>query len=176
MTALDTQLGITPEQHLEIVQFLGYEAMLLDQNRLWEWFELLTDDYEYEVPIRVTRHRDAGDEFIAGAYHARDTKGSTKKRIERLYTGHAWAEDPASRVTRSIGSIYVSDRPAPDEYEVISSIIVYRERGLTPNHNLLCGQRSDVLRLGNGDGPRLARRVVRLAHTIINSPNLGVFL
>lgn len=176
MTLVDTEVSVTPTQHLQIVQFLGREAQLLDENRLWEWFELLADDYQYEVPIRITRPREAGDEHVDGAHHAKDTKGSTRKRIERLFSGHAWAEDPASRITRCVGSIYVSGQNPAGDFEVQSSLILYRERGLTPKHDFLCGQRSDVIRFNDAGAPLLAKRVVRLAHTILNTPNLGIFL
>lgn len=176
MTLVDVETSVTPTEHLQIVQFLGLEAQLLDENRLWEWFDLLAEDFEYEVPIRVTRPRETGEEHVVGAHHAKDTKGSTRKRVERLYSGHAWAEDPASRTTRTVGSIYVAGQSAPGEFDVKSSLTLYRERGLTPRHDLLCGQRSDVIRLDVGSGPRLVRRTVRLSHTILATSNLGIFL
>jgi N,N-dimethyl phenylurea N-demethylase beta subunit len=169
-----SQHVVSAEQHTEIAQFLGREAALLDQNLLWDWFELLADDFDYEVPIRITQPRDMGGEHRHGNYHAKDTKGSIHKRIERLYSGHAWAEDPASRTCRVVGSIVVTSERAPGEFEVVNSLMLYRERGLTPKYDLLCGQRHDVIRLDGG--PLLVKRTVQLAHTIINSPNLGVFL
>lgn len=175
MTLANERVTVSADDYCLICQFLGREAALLDANRLWEWFDTLADDVDIVIPIRVTHPRDTGDSFNEDYYHARDTKGSIKKRIERLDTGHAWAEDPASRTCRVVGSIAVTDAVGAGEFEVHSSLLLYRERGRLPDHDLICGQRSDLIRLTD-EGPRLARRSVRLAHTILNTPNLGLFL
>jgi 3-phenylpropionate/cinnamic acid dioxygenase small subunit len=175
MTVINETFSVSATQYFEIAQFLGYEAALLDENKLWEWFALLAEDFEYTVPIRVTKPRDTGSEQVPGAYRAHDTKGSLKYRIERLYSGHAWAEDPASRTCRVVGSIFVECEVAPGEFKVSNSLMVYRERGRLPDHDLICGQRNDVIRL-SADGPLLLKRTVNLAHTILPTPNLGLFL
>jgi 3-phenylpropionate/cinnamic acid dioxygenase small subunit len=175
MTVMDETGLVSAAQYFEIAQFLGREAALLDENKLWDWFALLADEFEYVVPIRVTKPRDTGSEQVDGAYRASDTKGSLKYRIDRLYSGHAWAEDPASRTCRVVGSIVVHGEVAPGEFEVSNSLLVYRERGRLPDHDLICGQRQDVIRLSSG-GPKLVKRTVNLAHTILTTPNLGLFL
>ena len=53
--------------------------------------------------------------------------------------------------------------------------MLYRSQGDTAHHDLLVAERQDVLRLEDGDW-RLLRRVVLLDHTILGTPNLGVFL
>jgi 3-phenylpropionate/cinnamic acid dioxygenase small subunit len=175
MTLVDETTSVSAAHYFEIAQFLGREAALLDENKLWDWFALLADDFDYVVPIRVTKPRDTGGEQVEGSHRARDTKGSIKYRIDRLYTGHAWAEDPASRTCRVVGSIVVQGEVAPGEFEVSNSLMLYRERGRLPDHDLICGQRQDVIRL-SAEGPRLVKRTVNLAHTILNTPNLGLFL
>lgn len=175
MSMLASPTDTAVHNYMQVSQFLALEASLLDQNLMWEWFELLADDYNFEIPIRVSQQRDAGSEYTAGAYHMKDTKGSTRKRIERLFSGHAWAEDPASRTCRVVGSVLVTGERGPGELTVSSSILVYRERGLSRNHDLIAGHRSDVVRLTD-DGPRLVERVVHLAHTILSTSNLGIFL
>ena len=171
---------VTAQEYVEISQFLAREARLLDQNLLWEWYATLADDYTSEVPIRVTLARseiikDSLAEFKTGVHHANDTKGSTRIRIERLFSGFAWAEDPSSRTVRSIGSIEVSKSQKENEFDVSSALLLYRERGLEPDHQFISANRHDVIRL-TSDGLQLVHRMVYMAHTIVNTPNLGIFL
>jgi 3-phenylpropionate/cinnamic acid dioxygenase small subunit len=176
---IDSQT-VSPQEYVEISQFLAREARLLDQNLLWEWYETLADDYKSEVPVRVTLARaeiikDSLAEFKTGVNHANDTKGSTRIRIERLFSGYAWAEDPSSRTVRSIGSIEVSKSNNENEFDVSSALLLYRERGLEPDHQFISANRHDVIR-STSKGLELVRRTVYLAHTIVNTPNLGLFL
>jgi 3-phenylpropionate/cinnamic acid dioxygenase small subunit len=171
---------VTAHQYVEISQFLAREARLLDQNLLWEWYATLADDYTSEVPVRVTLARaevikDSLAEFKTGVHHANDTKGSTRIRIERLFSGYAWAEDPSSRTVRSIGSIEVANSNNENEFDVSSALLLYRERGLEPDHQFISANRHDVIR-STSEGLRLVRRTVYMAHTIVNTPNLGLFL
>ena len=162
-------------RYFDIVQFLALETRLLDENRLWEWYKMLDDDFVYEVPIRIVQERSGADEFPSGSYHMRDTKGSVKKRIERLDTGHAWAEDPASRTVRVVGIPLLESTDDSNVVIASSSLLVYRERAQDPAHDLISGRREDLIRFTDGE-PRLAARTVRLAHTSLNTSNLGIFL
>jgi 3-phenylpropionate/cinnamic acid dioxygenase small subunit len=176
----ETGADISSQDYTACSQFLSLEATLLDENRLWEWFELLADDFTCHVPVRVALPRAATDkdphaEFKTGTYHIKDNKGSTRVRIERLFTGYAWSEDPPSRTVRSVGSVRVSGLRNASEFEVSSALVLYRERGLEPDHQLICGNRSDVIRRTDS-GLKLVERTVRLAHTIVDTPNLGLFL
>ena len=51
---------------LDIVNFYGNEAMLLDEMRFEEWFRLLSEDILYEMPVRTVL-KDVADEFDTGA-------------------------------------------------------------------------------------------------------------
>ena len=150
MTLIDqmtTSATVSADEYTQVCQFLAREARLLDQNRLWEWFELLAEDFTSEVPVRVTLARAATEkdpfaEFKPGVYHAQDTKGSARVRIERLFSGYAWAEDPPSRTVRSVGSVEVTGRRNVGEYDVWSALLLYRERGLEPEHQFISANRS----------------------------------
>src|SRR5216684_3007518 len=107
-----------------IEQFLYYEARLLDDRRIDEWYELLADDLHYFMPTRYNRlKREADKEFSApdeAAFFDED-KRSIAMRIRRLNTGMAWAEDPPSRTRHMVSNVVI--RPianpiASDEYEV----------------------------------------------------------
>lgn len=183
MTLIDKQassMTVSTDDYVRVSQFLAREARLLDQNLLWEWYETLADDFTSKIPIRVTLARaeiikDPLAEFRTGVYHANDTKGSTRIRIERLFTGYAWAEDPSSRTVRSVGSIEVAHTNQVGEYDVWSALLLYRERGLEPDHQFISANRHDVIR-STLTGLELVRRSIYLAHTIVNTPNLGLFL
>jgi 3-phenylpropionate/cinnamic acid dioxygenase small subunit len=183
MTLIDqttSTAAVSADEYTQICQFLAREARLLDQNRLWEWFELLAEDFRSEVPIRVTLPRAASEkdhlaEFKTGVYHAQDTKGSARVRIQRLFSGYAWAEDPPSRTVRSVGSVEATARGSGGEYEVWSALLLYRERGLEPDHQFISANRTDVLRRTSTD-LEIVDRKVWLAHTIVDTPNLGLFL
>ena len=56
-----------------------------------------------------------------------------------------------------------------------SNLLVYRARGDRPEHDLLSGERHDVLRPGP-DGLRLAARTVVLDATTLPTLNLAIFL
>lgn len=163
------------ERYVDVTQFLARDARLLDENKLWEWYETLEEDFVYEIPMRLVRDRAAPTEFSPGSHRMKDSKGSLKKRIERIYTGHAWAEDPPSRTVRLVGSTATEAGESADLVVATSSLVVYRERGQNPDYDLIAGQRRDVIRFVN-DQPRLAARTVFMAHTILNTPNLGIFL
>ena len=155
--------------------FLDYEAMLLDDYfLLWDWFNLLTEDYTYEVPIRVARERHSGQPlFPPGSYHQKDNKFLILKRLERLETEKAWAEESPSRIRRVISGVIAMPGEDENHYNVRSSFILYRGVDRV-NGDILCGQRVDVLRR-EGDGLKLAKRVVYLDHTVLPTRNLGFF-
>jgi 3-phenylpropionate/cinnamic acid dioxygenase small subunit len=183
MTITESASGISTvsaDDYFQVSQFLGREARLLDQLRLWEWYEMLADDFTSWVPVRVTLKRefvekDPFAEFKTGVVHSEDTKGSTKIRIDRLYSGYAWAEDPCSRTVRSVGSIEITGVRESGEFEVASALLLYRERGLEPAHQFISANRIDAIRRTD-QGLELVERNVYLAHTIVDTPNLGLFL
>ncbi|MEH7237804.1 aromatic-ring-hydroxylating dioxygenase subunit beta [Bacillus sp. JJ1562] len=160
----------------EIKDFLDYEAMLLDDyHLLWNWFSLLTDDFLYEVPVRVARERHSNQSlFPEGSYHQQDNKFFILKRLERLETEKAWAEESPSRLRRVISGVIVMPGNDENHYLVRSSFILYRGRDKIDG-DILAGQRHDVLRRDENGGFKLARRVVYLDHTTLPTRNLGFF-
>ena len=61
-----------------------------------------------------------------------------------------------------------------DEAEVKSYLMLYRSQGDTADYDLLVAERQDVLRM-EGEW-RLLQRLVLLDHTVLGTPNLGIFL
>ena len=158
-----------------VEQFLYFEAELLDDGRFEEWLDVLADDIEYLMPTRVTRSRGDGSEFLADMYHFEENKYRLRKRVERLGSEYAWAEDPPSRTRHAVNNVRVRPGEGTDEFAVRSVLLLYRSRGETADHDLLSAERHDVVRR-EPDEWRLARRVILLDQATVATHNLSVFL
>lgn len=166
--------AITPEIEFAVRQFLGHEAMLLDNTRLDDWLALLDDDILYEVPMRIVA-RKREDEFPAGYFRMHEDLAMIRKRLERMTTDENWAEDPASRTVRNVGSIFVEEHEGGGVYRVNSAITLFRQRALDRAYEWIPARRIDRIRIDVTGNCRLARRTVILAETILQTPNLAVF-
>ena len=103
-------MQITPDLLREVEQFLYREARLLDDRQLHQWVELLAEDLRYWMPMRSNIYP-ANSKAIASLDEAQqeqreltephelavmdETRETLRRRIERLDSGLAWAEDPA---------------------------------------------------------------------------------
>jgi 3-phenylpropionate/cinnamic acid dioxygenase small subunit len=164
-------------QH-EIEQFVYHEAQLLDEREFHDWLELFADDIHYWMPTRYNRLRREMDTEFSGpdecAFFDED-KDSLSRRITRLDTGMAWAEDPPSRTRHLFTNIRVVPTEAADEFEVHANYLLYRTR-LEHDVEFFVGARSDVLRrVDDGVGWRIARRKVILDQSTLNAKNLSMF-
>src|SRR5215813_6370858 len=84
---------VEPALQHTIEHFLYYEARLLDDRRLDEWYELLADDIHYFMPTRYNRLKREADREFSGPHEAAlfdEDKVSLGQRIRRLHTGMAW--------------------------------------------------------------------------------------
>lgn len=160
---------------LEVEDFLYHEAQLLDENRYREWFELLAPEIIYRIPVRVTREKSAGFGFSREAFHMDEDWGSLEKRINRLETDYAWAEDPPSRTRRYVTNVRVEPGESQDQLKVRANLLVYRGRYDSSNYNLIPAERHDSIRQIDGQW-RIARRLVLLDQTTLATHNLGIFL
>ncbi|PTQ50857.1 MAG: aromatic-ring-hydroxylating dioxygenase, beta subunit [Hydrogenibacillus schlegelii] len=159
----------------EIEAFLYLEAELLDDQRFQEWLALLTDDVQYVMPVRITREKAQGKGIIKNMSHFVETKYTLRKRIERLDSEYAWAEDPPSRTRHFVSNIRIApDRPDAGEVSVKSNVLVYRSRGDDPTYDILSAERHDVLRR-TPEGWRLASRTIYLDHSVVTTRNLAIF-
>jgi len=154
-------------------EFLAREAKLLDERRFDEWFEMLDDEIVYHIPIREARV-DYDKEWTDGAYRVHDDKGLIKVRIDRLKSGHAWAETPPSRILRVVGSVLAESQSA-DEIAVESALLIYRQRGHDAPGEVVPARRQDVLRVSKGK-VTLLRRTARITEVLLTTPNLNIFI
>jgi phenylpropionate dioxygenase-like ring-hydroxylating dioxygenase large terminal subunit len=151
------------------------EAELLDGNRLDEWLALLTDDVVYQMPVRLTRERSAPNDVSHDMYYFDETQATLRTRIARLKTDFAWAEDPPSRTRHCVSNVRVAPGTGADDLDVRSYLLLYRNRGDDPGHDLLSAERTDVLRRLDGVW-RLARRCIILDQANLGTRNLAIFL
>lgn len=160
--------------HYRVEQFLYHEADLLDRRQYREWFALVAPDVHYWMPIRRTVTLSNIDrEFtrIGGMSYFDDDYDDLRMRIEKLFTGSSWSEDPPSRTRHLVGNVQIVDWDGV-VVSVRSAIHLLRSRleGVTDSFH---GRREDRLRV-DGDGFRLAQRHVYLDHTVIHATNLSI--
>lgn len=166
--------AITPAVEFSVRQFLGREAMLLDTGRIDDWVGLLDEGIVYEIPLRIAA-RKREDEFPKGAFRMHEDMAMIRKRLERMGTSENWAEDPASRTVRTVGSIFVETDEGDDIYRVHSALTLYRQRALDRAYEWIPARRVDRIRVQADGDCRLVRRTVILAETILQTPNLAIF-
>ena len=172
----------------EIEQFLYREARLLDERRFQAWLELFTDDVRYWMPVRSTRYprrskaiaildpdRYEEEELSTESDLAifDESKETLCRRVARLDTGMAWAEDPPSRTRHTVSNVEVEPGETEAELRVYSNFIVYRSRGET-EQDFYVGARRDTLR--NVDGAwKIARRTIILDQNVLLAKNVSIF-
>lgn len=161
---------------LEVTAWLAHEAELLDEGRLRDWFDLVTDDIRYVVPVRTTRDRGAASSFAEGGAHFDDTHYTLSQRIARLETEYAWADDPPPRIRHHVGNVRVETSEREDELRVRSNLLFFRSSGDDNNMDeIVSGERHDVLRRVDGE-LKLAHRTFFADQTRLPTHNLTTIL
>ncbi len=163
-------MSVSSDVQLEVANFLFAEANLLEENRLHEWLDLLTDDVRYSMPIRSnpqpTMHGRNSPEGLAFGYYDED-KDSLTLRVQRLDTGLAHAELPATITQRMISNIRVEEGDTRNELIAHSSFLIYQERRGRYSGTIV-GKRRDKLRRENAK-LKISERHISLAQTILPS-------
>jgi len=166
------------ELRRQIEDFYYLEAELLDERKLREWFNLLTDDVRYWMPLRhntMERPSDVVEELSkpGEGYYFDDDIKSLKIRVERAYSKVAWAEVPPSRTRHLITNVRVK-KDEGNEIEVHSNFLVYRTR-METDKDIFVGARQDILRRSDGSF-KIARRTIILDQAVLDAKNISVFL
>ncbi len=172
----------------QVEQFLYREARLLDNRQFHQWLELLTDDLRYWMPMRSNRYAATSKSISildGSRYEDEDVskesdlafmdedKDSLSRRVDRLDTGMAWAEDPPSRTRHFISNVEVEPGERESEVKVYSNFIMYRTRAET-EEDFYVGSREDVLR--NVDGAwKIASRKIVFDQNVLLAKNLSNF-
>ena len=172
----------------DVEQFLYREARLLDERRFREWLALWTDDLRYWMAGRTNPYPQVSKALVIldpDRYSEVDvtredelaifdeTKETLSRRIARLETGMAWAEDPPSRTRHLLSNIEVEPGGTASELKVYTNFLVYRSRAET-EEDVYVGARRDVLR--NVDGAwKIARRRIILDQNVLLAKNVSIF-
>jgi len=154
-----------------IERFLNYEAFLLDEREYEDWTELLAEDISYRIPVRE-RGKAGVVDTPDDIYHVNDNYYRIQKRVQRLETDFAWAEDPPTRTRHFLSNVFVRDR-RPPEVDVTSNLLLAVDRG--NGTEFLTGRRDDTLR-EEGDELRIADREVLLDQTQLPVESLSFFV
>jgi p-cumate 2,3-dioxygenase beta subunit len=107
----------------EVEDFLFHEAALLDEWRLNEWQELLTDDAHYLVPP----NDDLDGDYKSSLFIIADDRERIRQRIIRVLDPNCHAEYPKSRTQRLIANVRILSQEG-DAVEVAANYICYRYR------------------------------------------------
>lgn len=159
--------------HHRVSQFLYREARLLDERRFADWLALWADDASYLLPttwsIGTDGLREAQDLDL---HHLRSGRDVLGLRVQKLLSGTAWAEEPASRTVRVVSNVEV--RHEEDDLLVRSNVVLHRVR-YTDDVEIHACARADRLVPSEGTW-RISHRRVHLAHGVLRSANLEFFL
>jgi biphenyl 2,3-dioxygenase subunit beta len=166
------------ELRQQVEDFYCLEAELLDERKLRQWFELLTEDIRYWMPLRynpLERPENITDEVSppGEAYYFDDDWKSLKIRVERAYSKIAWAEVPPSRTRHLITNVRIKKNNSV-EVEAHSNFLVYRTRQES-DKDIFVGTRQDTLRRA-GASFKIARRTIILDQAVLDAKNISVFL
>jgi 3-phenylpropionate/cinnamic acid dioxygenase small subunit len=172
----------------EVEQFLFREARLLDEGKFRDWLSLLADDIRYWMPSMGRRYRAWSKAItLINADHCADrefaseselaildeSKESLERRIARLESGMAWAEDPPSHTCHIISNVAVTEGDPDTQLTVHSNFILYRTRG-EAEQDFYVGRRQDLLRRAGGDW-RIAYRKILLPQHVLAAKNASNF-
>ena len=167
-------INLIDPRYAEILDFLYREAELMDEGHFSNWLELMTEDLSYHMPLRVNRGRGVEPDYSLETEIFCDDLPSLRLRIDRLLTEYAWAEDPPSRTRHLISNVRVGATSNPNEFDVKSNFLVYRNRGNATEGDIFSGKREDLLRNVKGHW-HLAKRTILLDQAVIGSRNLSIF-
>ena len=153
---------------LQLEDLLYREAWLLDQDRLEEWLELLSENIHYWAPVRADMNR--GKEDFSPRLRLAffdDNKDGLRLRVARIRTGAAHADEPPSRVRHLITNVQVMEAPDAETAKVASNFLVFKSRR-NREENLFVGCREDTWRL-DSDAWKLDERMILLDHNVIEN-------
>lgn len=113
-------MTVTREQ---VEDFLYHEAALLDDWKLDDWLELLTEDARYLVPPNEAPDASPDDTLFIIA----DDIHRIRSRVKRLHSPDAHAEFPPSRTRRLITNVRILEQDS-GAVTVAANFSVHRSR------------------------------------------------
>lgn len=151
-------------------QLLYREARHLDRCDYEAWLEMLSDRLHYFAPVRSNlADEDLDRPRLLALFD--DRKADLVTRVKRIRTGHAHAEQPATRVRRLISNVLLLDQ-TKDQVELAASFLATVSRWEQPAR-VVSGAREDSW--ANEDGTwRLVRR--RIVFDLSTTANLSFLI
>jgi 3-phenylpropionate/trans-cinnamate dioxygenase beta subunit len=167
---------VAAELHHEIADFLYQEAELLDDWQFRDWLELIAEDIHYYM--RSTTNAQTRDRRRSvqppSTWIFNDNKFQLERRVARLETGMAWAEEPPSRTRHFVSNLRIRPEADGNGYEVRSNYILYRAQK-ERDETWYAGKRVDCMRRAdNRFGWEIHRREIVLDQVVITSHNLSI--
>ncbi|MED1792801.1 aromatic-ring-hydroxylating dioxygenase subunit beta [Brevibacillus nitrificans] len=160
----------------EGVEFFLQEAELIDDRKFKEWLNVMTEDFTYRIPIRVTREKAAPSEFSQHSSLMNETKSTMEIRIMRTFSEYNWAEDPASRTRHFLTNFRArQDEQHENELHFKTNFLLYRGKFDSTSFQFLSGERHDSIRKEDGEW-KLSKRLILLDHTTVPMSNLAIFI
>ncbi|MFC7395163.1 aromatic-ring-hydroxylating dioxygenase subunit beta [Scopulibacillus cellulosilyticus] len=156
-------------------QWLYHEAKLLDEIEFDDWFNLMHQDLQYEMPVRVNKEGMERPDYSTDMFAFQDDINTLKMRVDRLKTEFAWAEMPPSRTRRFVSNVRVAEFEEDQRAVVDSYLLIYRSRSTDIHHDLISGERRDEFKYVNGEW-KLSKRFFLVDQTTLNTRNLAIFV
>ena len=169
------QISVAQDVHFAIEAHYRAEVRLWQTGQYREWLkEMVAEDIHYWMPIyeqRFIRDR-RPDSTPDDAAIYNDDYGELNQRVERLYTGTVWMEDPPSKIRYFVSNTEAFDM-GNGEFDVYSNLLIYRNRRQleTSVHTLA---REDKLRRVD-DGFQVFRRKLLVDARVTQDKNLYFF-
>jgi 3-phenylpropionate/cinnamic acid dioxygenase small subunit len=150
------ELPLDDPRALAAVSLIWREAHLLDARRYAEWDGLWAEGGEYVVPI----DREATD-FASRLNLVYDDDRMRRMRIERLTGGFSISAAAAARTVRTVSRFVVTGREE-DAIEVCAAQVLV---GYKREETFVLAADVTHRIVFSGDGPRIARKIVRLVNS-----------
>lgn len=167
MDAIAEHARLSPEEEWQCRALLMQEARLLDQGRLDDWLALFTDSGCYWLPADTAQC----DPATTVSWEFNDRR-RMEERVERLLTGKAYSQIPATRTTHSYTNIELF-RVSDEEVHALCNFMINTHR---PDGNrLLSGWNGFILR-ADGDEWLIDMKRVNLLDADGPQGNLSFFL
>lgn len=108
----------------EVEDFLYFEAALLDEWKLDEWFELFTEDCSYVVPTTDLPNGDPRHDLV----FIDDNHERLQGRVRKLKSPMAHREVPRSRTRHIVTNVRIVEQVEGDAI-VEAAFVIYRFKG-----------------------------------------------
>lgn len=176
MHDIEPKNRVSLKLHYAISQHMYTEARMLQNHQYKEWLgEYVSEDIHFWMPVIERRYRKdkrpaPGPDDMA-IYS--DDYSELKQRVDRMYTGKVWMEDPASSIKYLLTNIEAFHTTQEDLFKVYSNVAYFRHRQLSERTEHV-GAREDLLRKV-GEKFQLVRRKITLDARVTVDKNLYFF-